>query len=63
VAVKDQIMGRCLARQMIDAWNTGDALAFSASFTDDADFVVFEGTHRNGRQQIASFTRQIFDTV
>ena len=34
-----------------------------APFTDDADFVVFEGTHLKGRQQIASFTQQIFDTV
>jgi uncharacterized protein (TIGR02246 family) len=48
---------------MIDAWNTGDSLAFAAPFTDDADFVVFEGTHLKGRQQIASLTQQIFDTV
>ena len=31
--------------------------------TDDADFVVWEGTHLKGRQQIASFTQQIFDMV
>jgi len=42
---------------------TEDALAVAAPFTDDADFVVFEGTHLKGRQQIASFTQQIFDTV
>jgi uncharacterized protein (TIGR02246 family) len=48
---------------MIDAWNTGSGAAFAAPFIDDADFVVFEGTHMNGRQQIVSFTRQIFDTV
>jgi hypothetical protein len=29
---------------MIDAWNTGNGAAFAAPFTDDADFVVFEGT-------------------
>jgi hypothetical protein len=34
-----------------------------APFTDAADFVVFERTHLKGRQQIASFTQQIFDTV
>ena len=48
---------------MIDAWNTGSGAAFAAPFTDDADFVVFEGTHLKGRQEIASFTQQIFDTV
>ena len=54
---------RAIHRQMIDAWNVGDGAAFAAPFTDDADFVVFEGTHLKGRQQIASFTQQIFDTV
>jgi len=29
--------------QMIAAWNAGDATAFIAAFTDDADFVTFEG--------------------
>jgi len=48
---------------MIDAWSVGDGAAFAAPFADDADFVVFEGTHLKGRQQIASFTQQIFDTV
>jgi uncharacterized protein (TIGR02246 family) len=38
-------------------------LGLRRSFTDDADFVVFEGTHLKGRQQIASLTQQIFDTV
>ena len=50
-------------QEMIDAWNTGSGAAFVAPFTDDADFVVFEGTHLKERQQIVSFTQQIFDTV
>lgn len=48
---------------MIDAWNTGSGVAFAAPFTDDADFVVFEGTHLKGRQEIASFTQHIYNTV
>ena len=32
-------------------------------FTDDADFVAFEGTHLKGRQEIASFHQRIFDTL
>jgi uncharacterized protein (TIGR02246 family) len=49
--------------QMIDAWNKGSGEAFAASFTEDADFVAFEGTDLKGRREIASFHQQIFDTV
>src|SRR4051794_13162407 len=54
---------RAIHRQMIDAWNQGSGESFAAPFTDDADFVVFEGTHLKGQQEIARFTQQIFDTV
>jgi uncharacterized protein (TIGR02246 family) len=36
---------RAIHQRMIDAWNAGDAAAFAAPFTDDADFIAFEGTH------------------
>ena len=48
---------------MVAAWNRGDADAFAAPFTDAADFVAFEGTHLQGRDQVAAFHRQIFATV
>jgi uncharacterized protein (TIGR02246 family) len=54
---------RAIHRRMIDAWNAGDGAAFAAPFTDGADFVVWDGTQLKGRQQIASFTQRIFDTV
>jgi uncharacterized protein (TIGR02246 family) len=54
---------RAIHQRMIDAWNTGDSAAFAAPFTDNADFVAFEGTHLNGRREIASFHQRIFDTV
>jgi uncharacterized protein (TIGR02246 family) len=50
-------------QRMIDAWNAGDGAAFAAPFTEDADFVAFEGTHLKGREEIASFHEQIFKTV
>jgi uncharacterized protein (TIGR02246 family) len=59
----DEDVIRAIHRRMIDAWNAGDGAAFAASFTDGADFVVWDGTHVKGRQQIASFTQRIFDTV
>ena len=54
---------RAIHQRMIDAWNTGNAAAFAAPFSDDADFIEFEGTHLKGRREIASFHQQIFDTV
>ena len=54
---------RAIHQRMIDAWNAGDAVAFAAPFTDEADFVAFEGTHLKGRREIASFHQRIFDTV
>jgi uncharacterized protein (TIGR02246 family) len=54
---------RAIHQRMIDAWNAGDGAAFAAPFSDGADFVVWDGTHLKGRQQIASFTQRVFDTV
>jgi uncharacterized protein (TIGR02246 family) len=54
---------RAIHQGMIDAWNAGDAAAFAAPFTEDADFVAFEGTRLKGRREIAAFHQQIFDTV
>jgi len=59
----DEEAVRAIHRRMIDAWNADDAAGFAAPFTDEADFVAFEGTHLKGRREIASFHRQIFDTV
>ena len=54
---------RAIHQRMIDAWNAGDAAAFAAPFTDEANFVAFEGTHLKGRREIASFHQRVFDTV
>jgi uncharacterized protein (TIGR02246 family) len=54
---------RAIHQRMIDAWNAGDGAAFAAPFTDDADFVAWEGTHLKGRPEITSFHRRAFDTV
>jgi uncharacterized protein (TIGR02246 family) len=59
----DEAAIRAIHQQMIDAWNVGDGAAFAAPFTDDADFIAWEGTHLKGRQEIASFTQRVFDAV
>ena len=35
---------RAVHQRMIDAWNAGNAATFAAPFTNEADFVAFEGT-------------------
>src|SRR5262245_29277555 len=59
----DEAAIRAIHRQMIEAWNRGSAEGFAAAFTDEADFVAFEGTHLVGHSRIVAFHRQIFDTV
>jgi uncharacterized protein (TIGR02246 family) len=63
VSDADERAIRSIHYRMIDAWNAGDATAFVAPFTDDADFVAFEGTHLRGREQMFGFHQQIFDTI
>jgi uncharacterized protein (TIGR02246 family) len=59
----DEDAVRAIHQRMIDAWKAGDAEAFAVSFTDEANFVAFEGTYLKGRGEIAAFHQQIFDTV
>ncbi len=60
---EDEEAIRAIHREMVEAWNAGDAAAFISSFADDADFVAFEGTHLKGREEMISFHREIFATV
>jgi uncharacterized protein (TIGR02246 family) len=53
---------RSLYFQMIDGWNKGNGHLFASPFAEDGDLVGFDGTHLNGRQQIASFHQQLLDT-
>jgi uncharacterized protein (TIGR02246 family) len=58
----DDVTIRSLYFQMIDGWNKGKGDDFAAPFTEDGDLVGFDGTHLKGRQEIASFHQQLFDT-
>jgi uncharacterized protein (TIGR02246 family) len=49
--------------QMIDGWNNGSGSIFAAPFAEDGDLVGFDGTRLKGRQNIASFHQQLFDTI
>ena len=43
---------RELFAHTIEAWGRGDAEAFGAAFTEDADYVIYTGTHYRGRRKI-----------
>jgi uncharacterized protein (TIGR02246 family)/steroid delta-isomerase-like uncharacterized protein len=58
----NEVVIRSLYFQMIDGWNKGNGKAFASPFAEDADLVGFDGTHLKGRQEIASFHQQLFDT-
>ena len=45
-----------------DGWNRGDGAAYAASFTEDADYILWNGTHLKGRQAIAAAHQQLFET-
>lgn len=48
-------------RQLLEAWNRRDADGFAAVFTEDGSAVGFDGSLMNGRAEIASTLRAIFD--
>ncbi len=49
-----------LGQALQDAWNRGDAAGYVALFTDDADFVAWNGTYGRGRQAIEDAHRRLF---
>jgi uncharacterized protein (TIGR02246 family) len=49
-------------REIIDGWNAGSGEAFVAPFSENADFVAFDGTRFKGRAVIAAFHQGLFET-
>src|SRR5262245_56984009 len=63
VDAADETAINALRQQMVDGWNWGSGAAFAEVFTEDADFVAFDGTRLRGRQEIASTYQRLFDGV
>ena len=53
---------RALVDRMFDSWARGDAAAYHADFTDDADYVSFDGSRRTKADSIRSHAN-LFRTV
>lgn len=49
--------------KMSDAWERGDGADFVSMFSDDADYVVFDGTHLHGKQDIAAAHAPLWNNV
>jgi uncharacterized protein (TIGR02246 family) len=52
-----------IVTSMTDAWNAGDAAAFSRCFTRDADFVNIFALHVVGREAVAKQHQLIFESI
>jgi uncharacterized protein (TIGR02246 family) len=50
--MNDEAAIRSLFDSTLTAWNNADAEAYGAAFTEDADYVIFVGTHYRGRRII-----------
>ena len=57
----DEEAVRNLYQELMDGWNRGSGTAFANAFTEDGDLVAFDGTHFEGRKQIAPFHQQLFE--
>ncbi|NNB91901.1 SgcJ/EcaC family oxidoreductase [Corallococcus exiguus] len=50
-------------QRLYECWSQGDAQAYAACFTEDVDYVAFDGSHLKGRQANAEAHQALFDGV
>jgi uncharacterized protein (TIGR02246 family) len=50
-----------LYQKKIEGWISGDGEKFADPYTDDTDYIRFDGTNLKGRQKIAVFHQMLFD--
>lgn len=59
---KDETALRQLFQNLVTSWNNGDGQAYAANFTEDSDYIAFDGTHFKGRKANADNHQKLFDT-
>jgi uncharacterized protein (TIGR02246 family) len=52
-----------LFHKLTEAWDSGNGEAYGACFTDDADYVTFQGEHLKGRKEIADVHQELWNGV
>jgi uncharacterized protein (TIGR02246 family) len=50
-----------LFQKLVDCWAAGDAQAYAALFTDEADYVAFDGVNQKGRAAILTSHQPLFE--
>lgn len=58
----DEMAIRDLFQRLLDSWGSGDGYAYAAHFTQDSDYVAFDGTHYKGCEENAIVHQQLFNT-
>ena len=59
---EDERAIEALYRDLMDSWGRGEGKAYAMQFTDDADYIIFDGSHLKGQQEITSTFQHLFDT-
>jgi uncharacterized protein (TIGR02246 family) len=58
----DDTAVRDLFAQLLAAWGRGDGPAYGALFTEDADYIAFDGSRTRGQQEIVTSHQRLFDS-
>jgi uncharacterized protein (TIGR02246 family) len=61
--IDDDTQIRNLFTDMLAAWTAGDAHGYGRCFTEDADYVSYDGTHARGRQPMVDAHERLFRGV
>ena len=59
----DEMAVRDLPARLFEAWRQGDGGAYAACFTEDLDYITFNGIHLRGRQENARLHSALFRGV
>jgi uncharacterized protein (TIGR02246 family) len=57
----DELAIEALFQQLLDRWSSGDGQGYGALFTEDADYIGFEGIRSQGRAAIIQWHQYLFD--
>ncbi|MBD3881605.1 SgcJ/EcaC family oxidoreductase [Phormidium tenue FACHB-886] len=58
----DEVLIRNLCQSLLQSWGNGDGHAYAAHFTEDSDYIAFDGTHYKGREENAIAHQYLFET-
>ena len=62
-ATSDEQEIRAHVDRLSESWRRGDGRAYAAEFTDDCDYVAFDGTRFRGPSEPEAHLARLFDTV